>query len=67
MVANALTLVKNHVPDFNTEILRWDFTIDEREREALVDSAYDAAHYFVSQYDFFVHPESDDNASPGAL
>jgi hypothetical protein len=47
-VVNAMELVKNHVPDFDTEILRRDFTIYDGECEALVDSAYDAAHYFVS-------------------
>jgi hypothetical protein len=68
-VANAIALVKNHVPDFDVEILQIDFTIDEGGggREALVDSAYDITHYFVSQYDFSVLPESDDNASPSAL
>jgi hypothetical protein len=66
-VANAIALVKNHVPDFDVEILQIDFTIDEGGREALVDSAYDITHYFVSQYDLSVLPESDDNASPSAL
>jgi hypothetical protein len=47
-VVNAMELVKNHVPDFDAEILRRDFTIYDGECEALVDSAYDAAHYFVS-------------------
>jgi hypothetical protein len=63
-----MALVKNHVPDFDTEILRRDFTVDGGGGcEALVDSSYDAAHYFISQYDFSVLPKSDDNASPGAL
>jgi hypothetical protein len=67
VVANAMALVKNHVPNFDTGIFRRDFTIDEGESEALVDSAYDVADYFVSQYDFSILPESDDNASPGTL
>jgi hypothetical protein len=66
-VANAMALVKNHVPDFDAEILRREFTIDEGEHEPLVDSAYDVAHYFVSRYDFSILPESDDNASLAAL
>jgi hypothetical protein len=62
-VAHAMALVKNHIPDFDAEILRRDFSINEAEWEALVDSAYDTAHYIVSQYDFFALAESDDNAS----
>jgi hypothetical protein len=62
-----MTLVQNHMPEFDAEILQRDFSINEVEREALVDSAYDTAHYFVSQYDFSALTESDDNASPGAL
>jgi hypothetical protein len=63
-VAHAMALVKNHIPDFDAEILRRDFSINEVEWEALVDSAYDTANYIVSQYDFFALTESDDNASP---
>jgi hypothetical protein len=59
MVAHAMALVKNHVPDFDTEILRRDFSIE-------VDSVYDTAQHFVSLYDFSVLNESDDNKSPGA-
>jgi hypothetical protein len=66
-MANAMALVKNHVPNFDAEILRREFTINEGEHEPLVDSAYDVAHYFVSRYDFSILPESDDNASPDAL
>jgi hypothetical protein len=66
-VANDMVLVKNHVTDFDAEILWRDFTIDEGDREALVDSAYDVACYFVSQYDFSILPESNDNANPSAL
>jgi hypothetical protein len=51
------------MPDFDAEILQWDFTINE-ERDALVDSVYDTIQYFVSQYVFSVLTESDDNASP---
>jgi hypothetical protein len=61
-----MALVKDHVPDFDTEILRRDFSVDEAQREALVDSVYDTAQHFVSLYDFSVLAESDDNKSPGA-
>jgi hypothetical protein len=66
VMAHAMALVKNHVPDFDTEILRRGFSIDEAEREALVDSVYNTAQHFVSLYDFFVLAKSDDNKSPGA-
>jgi hypothetical protein len=48
----ALALFKSNLPDLDMEILRKDFTIDDVEREALASSAYDAAHDFVSLYDF---------------
>jgi hypothetical protein len=28
-VANAMMLVKNHIPDFDVEILHKDFTVDD--------------------------------------
>jgi hypothetical protein len=65
-VAHAMTLVKNHVHDFDTKILRRDFYVDEAEQEALVDSVYDTAQHFVSLYDFSVLDESNDNKSHGA-
>jgi hypothetical protein len=66
-VANAMVLVKNHLPDLDMEILHKDFTVDDAKRETLVNSAYDATHDFVSLYDFSSLAESDDNNSPGAL
>jgi hypothetical protein len=51
-VANVVALMKNHLPDIDMEILCKEFTIDDAERETLVNSAYDAAHDFVSLYDF---------------
>jgi hypothetical protein len=66
-VANAMVLVKNHMPEFDAEILQKDFTVDDTERAALVNSAYDIAQHFVSLYDFSVLAESDDNNSPNAL
>jgi hypothetical protein len=66
-VANVVSLFKNHLPDLDVEILRKDFTIDDVEQEALANSVYDAAHDFVSLYDFSSLVESDDNNSPGTL
>jgi hypothetical protein len=66
-MANAMTLVKNHIPDFDVEILRKDFTVDDTEQASLVHSAYDTARHFVSLYDFSALPESDDNNSSSAL
>jgi hypothetical protein len=49
-VANVVALFKNHLLDLDVEILGKDFTIGDTEREALANSAYDAAHEFVSLY-----------------
>jgi hypothetical protein len=62
-----MTLVKNHTPEFDAEILRKDFIVDDARQATLVDSAYDTAQHFVSLYDFSMLVDSDDNASPGAL
>jgi hypothetical protein len=66
-VANAMTLMKNQMAEFDAEILRKDFTDDDVERAALVDSTYDTSQHFVSLYDFSALAESDDNHSPGVL
>jgi hypothetical protein len=66
-VAHAMALVKNHMSEFDVEILRKDFTIDDAGREALVDSTYGITQYFMSLYDLSALAESDDNASPSAL
>jgi hypothetical protein len=66
-VANAMALVKNHMPEFDAEILRKGFSVNDAGQEALVDSTYDTTQYFVSLYDFSVLPESDDNASPSVM
>jgi hypothetical protein len=42
-VANAMVLVKNHMPEFDIEILQKGFSVDDERREALVESAYDTA------------------------
>jgi hypothetical protein len=66
-VANTATLFKNHLPNLDVEILRKDFIVDDTKREVLVYSAYDAAHDFVSLYDFSNLAESDDNNCPRAV
>jgi hypothetical protein len=65
-VAHAMALVKSHKPNFDVEILQRHFPVNDEERDVLVDSVYGTVQYFVSQYDFSVLNESDDNASPGA-
>jgi lipoate synthase len=67
VVAKVVALMKNHLPDLDVEILHRDFIVDDAEREILVNSAYNAAHDFVSLYNFSSLAESDDNNSPGAL
>jgi hypothetical protein len=66
-VANAMALVKNHLSYLDIKILRKYFTVDDAERKTLVNSAYNAAHDFVSLYDFFSLTESNDNNSLRAL
>jgi hypothetical protein len=63
-VANVMALLKSHLPDLDVELLRKDFTVDETEREALTNGAYDAAHEFTSSYDFSSLAESKDIGSP---
>jgi hypothetical protein len=67
VVANAMALVKNQMPEFDAEILRKDLTVDDTERVALVDSVYDTAQHFVSLYDFSALAESNDNNSPSLV
>jgi hypothetical protein len=62
-VANAMALLKSHLPDLDVELMRKDFIVDEVEREALTSDAYDAAHEFASSYDFSNLAESEDNDS----
>jgi hypothetical protein len=66
-VANAMMLVKNHIPEFDVEILHKDFIVDDAERTTLFDSSYDTTQHFVSLFDFSALAESDDNNSPGVL
>jgi hypothetical protein len=62
-----MALVKNHISEFDAEILQKDFTVDNMDQTALVDSAYDTAQHFVSLYDFSTLVKSDDNNSPSPL
>jgi hypothetical protein len=39
---------------------------EEQEWDALINIMYDTAQYFVSQYDFSVVNDQDDEGSPGA-
>jgi hypothetical protein len=66
-VANAMAMVKNHTPEFDAEILRKDFTVDDAEQATLVDSACYSAKHFMSLYDFSALAESDDNNSPSVV
>jgi hypothetical protein len=66
-VVIVVALMKNHLSDLDVEILHRDFTINDAERKTLVNSTYDAAHDFVSLYDFSSLAESDNNNSLGAL
>jgi hypothetical protein len=51
-VANAMALLKSHLPVLDVELLHKDFVVDEEEQEALTSGSYDAAHEFVSSYNF---------------
>jgi hypothetical protein len=67
VVANAMALLKSHLPDLNVELLCKDFTVDEAEREALTNGAYDVAHEFELSYDLSSLVEFEDNDSPRNL
>jgi hypothetical protein len=67
VVAHAAALFKNHLPDLNMELLRQDFTVDDKEHEILVSIALNAAQDIVSSCDFASLAEFDDNDSPKAL
>jgi hypothetical protein len=66
-LVHTIALLKSHTPDLNIEQLQRDFPFDnDEERDALIDSIYDTTQHFMSQYDFSVINDSDDNGSPGA-
>jgi hypothetical protein len=64
VVANAMVLLKSHLPNLDVEVLRKDFAVVEANREVLTNGAYDAAHEFASSYDFSSLAESEDNDTP---
>jgi hypothetical protein len=66
-VVNAMALLKSHLPDLDVKLLCKDFAADEADHEALTSGAYDAAHEFVSSYDFSSLAESEDNNSPSNM
>jgi hypothetical protein len=63
-MANAMALLKSHLPNLDVELLCKDFVVDAVDSETLTTSAYDAAHEFASSYDFSSLAESEDNDSP---
>jgi hypothetical protein len=64
ILANAMALLKSHLPDLDVELLCKDFAVDEADREALTSGAYDTAHEFASSYDFSSLAKSEVNDSP---
>jgi hypothetical protein len=64
VVANAMALLKSHLPDLDVDLLCKDFAVDEAECEVLTSGAYNAAHEFASSYDFSSRAKSEDNDSP---
>jgi hypothetical protein len=67
VVANALALLKSHMPDLNVELLRKDFVVDEATRETLTSNAYTAAYDFVLSYDFSSLAEFKDDCDVPTL
>jgi hypothetical protein len=66
MMAHAVALLKSYAPDLDIKLLRRDIPFDDDEEwDALIDSVYDTAQHFMSQYDFSVVNDQDDNGSPG--
>jgi hypothetical protein len=56
-MAHAVALLKSYVPDLDPELLHKDYPFGdngEQERDALINSLYDPAQFFMSQYDFFM-------------
>jgi hypothetical protein len=64
VMANAMALLKSYLSNLDVELLRKDFMVNEADREALTNGAYDVAHDFSSSYDFSSLIESEDNDSP---
>jgi hypothetical protein len=66
-VANAMALLKSHLPDLDVELLRKDFAVDEADSETLTTGTYDAAHEFASSNDFSSLADSEHNDSTGNM
>jgi hypothetical protein len=65
-VAHAVTLLKSYTPDLDTKLLCRDYPFDDDEEwDVLIDSMYDTAQHFVSQYDFSIVNDWDNRGSPG--
>jgi hypothetical protein len=67
MVALAVALLMSYVLDLDIELLHRDYPFeDDDEQDTLIDSMYETAQHFVSQYDFSIVNDQDDEGSPGA-
>jgi hypothetical protein len=69
VVAHVVALLKSYFPDLDLELLHKDYPFgddEEHEWDALINNAYDFAQYFMSQYDFSMANDQDDEGSPGA-
>jgi hypothetical protein len=68
-VAHAVALLKRYVPDRDPKLLHKDYLFEddeEQEWDTLIDSVYDTAQYFVSQYDLSMVNNQNDEDSSGA-
>jgi hypothetical protein len=62
-VAHAVTLLKSYMPDVDPELLRKEYRCkDDDERDALIESAFDAAQHLLYEYDFSM-PNNQDSPS----
>jgi DNA repair protein RadC len=68
IVEHVVELLKSNMPDLDTEQLHRNFLFDNNddERDALINGVYGTVQYFVSQYDFAVVNDHDDNGNPDA-
>jgi hypothetical protein len=65
--ALAVALLMSYVLDLDIELLHRDYPFeDDDEQDTLIDSMYETAQHFVSQYDFSIVNDQDDEGSPGA-
>jgi hypothetical protein len=55
MVAHAVALLKSYTGDLDLELLHRDYPFDDDEEwDTLIDSVYDIAQHFMSQYNFSI-------------